>query len=125
MLIKKKFVFVLPSKDLVGYRIFPSLVVDQHNLMAHRALSSQPLSGLALICGDVNKSFSPGSSGVCLRFMPGLLATHHILLAATSTVGGTNVFSVMYLLLTDLWHCNERSLSGAGAEFVPFRAVVQ
>lgn len=35
---KEKFVFVLPSRDLVGYRILPSLVVDQHNLTVHRAL---------------------------------------------------------------------------------------
>lgn len=125
VLMKEKFVFALPSEDLVGYRIFPSLVVDQHNPAAHRALSSQPSSRSALISRDVNNNFSPGSSGGCLWLMPGLLPSHHILLAATSTIGGTNVFSVIYLLIADLWHCNEGSLSGAGAEFILFRGVVQ
>lgn len=90
----------------------------------HRALSSQPLSDSALICRDLSKSFLPGSGGECLQLLPGLLPTHHILLAAASTVGGTNEFSVIYLLITDLWHCIGRSLAEAGAEFVPFRGVI-
>lgn len=59
-------------------------------------------------------SFYPGSSGGCLQILPGLLLAHHILLAATSTVGGMSVFSIIDLLTADLWHCKERSLSGAG-----------
>lgn len=122
---KEKFVFVLPSRDLVGYRIFLSLVVDQHNLMVHRALSSQLSSGSALICRHVNRTFFLGSSSGSWWVLPRLLPAHHILLAVTSTTGGTNVFSFIYLLITDPWHCNKRRLSWAGVEFVPFRGVVQ
>lgn len=41
----------------------PLLGCRQHNLTEHRALSSQLSSGSALICRDINKSFSPDSSG--------------------------------------------------------------
>lgn len=83
------------QEALVDYRIFPFLVVDQRSLTEHRALSSQLSSGSALICRDINKSFSPGSSGGCLQLLPSLLPTLHILLAAASTTGETNVFSVV------------------------------
>lgn len=51
------------QEALVDYRVFLFLVVDQHDLTEHRALSSQLSSGSALICRDINKSFSPDSSG--------------------------------------------------------------
>jgi len=88
VLIKEKFVFVLPSRDLIGYKIFPSLVVDQQNLTFHRVFPSQPLSGLELIRSDVNRSFSPASNRAYLWVLPGLLPAHHILLAATSRLEG-------------------------------------
>lgn len=83
------------QEAFVDYRVFPSSVLDLHNLTAHRSVSSQLSSGSALICRDINMSFSPGSSGGCLWLLPGLLPTHHILLAAASATRGTNVFSVI------------------------------
>lgn len=63
------------------------------------SLSSQLSSGSAQICRDINKSFSPGSSGGdvyrCLQLLPSLFPILHILLAAPSAAGGTNMFSVI------------------------------
>lgn len=43
------------QEALVDYRVFSFLVVDQHNLTEHRALSPQLSFGSALICRDTNK----------------------------------------------------------------------
>lgn len=67
---ERKIVLGVAQETPVDYRVFHFLVVDQHNLTEHRALSSQLSSGSALICRDINKSFSPGSSGVVYSSCP-------------------------------------------------------
>lgn len=74
----------------------------------------------SLICRNANAFWIQWGVSMVLTLLP----TYDILLAATSVIGGANVLSVICLLSDDLCHCNKRSPSEAGAEFVPSRGVV-